>query len=157
MFITATIIQLELMVLKSRWGILLIDACSGNVQLQLIQKAEQWVIRSVRKGLYHQVILCTCSTAGSKRVRESCNNTNQCIVDESGMCLEPETIVPIVWSQAKQVVLIGDHMQLQPIVINRVARSLGLRSSLFERYATNNDALMLEEQYRMVSMGKWVC
>lgn len=120
--------------------------------MQLIQEAERWVIRSVCKGQYYQVILCTCSTAGSKRVRDSCNNTQQCIVDESAMCLEPETIVPIVWSQAKQVVLIGDHMQLQPIVINRVARSLGLTCSLFERYAINNDALMLEEQYRMVSM-----
>ena len=65
------------------------------------------------------------------------------------MCLEPETLIPIVWSHAEQVVLIGDHMQLQPIVTNRTAKSLGLRKSLFERYS--NHALMLEEQYRMVS------
>ena len=120
-----------------------------NLSLQIIKKAEQWVIRSVRKGQYHQIVLCTCSAAGSNRVRDGCNNTIQCIVDECGMCLEPETLIPVVWSRAKQVVLIGDHMQLQPIVINRTARSLGLSKSLFERYS--NDALMLEEQYRMVS------
>ena len=112
-------------------------------------EAEKWVIRSVRKGEYHQIVLCTCSAAGSKRVKDGCNNTIQCIVDECGMCLEPETLIPIVCSQAKQVVLIGDHMQLQPIVTNRTAKSLGLRKSLFERYS--NHALMLEEQYRMVS------
>ena len=115
----------------------------------MIQKAEQWVIRSVCKRQYHQIVLCTCSAAGSKRVKDGCNNTKQCIVDECGMCLEPETLIPIVWSQAEQVVLIGDHMQLQPIVTNRTAKSLGLRKSLFERYS--NHALMLEEQYRMVS------
>ena len=67
------------------------------------------------------------------------------------MCLEPETIVPIANSKAKQVALIGDHMQLQPIVTNRVARSLGLSKSLFERYSYRE--LMLEKQYRMVSEG----
>lgn len=117
----------------------------------MIKEAETWAIRSVYEREYHQIVLCTCSVAGSKRVKEACNNTIQCIVDESAMCLEPETIVPIANSKAKQVVLIGDHMQLQPIVTNRVARSLGLSKSLFERYSYR--ALMLEEQYRMVSEG----
>ena len=98
---------------------------------------------------YHQVVLCTCCVAGSKRVREACNNIIQCIVDECAMCLEPETLVPIHWSRADQVVLIGDHMQLQPIVKNKVAKSLGLNKSLFERYA--DLAFMLKQQYRMVS------
>lgn len=82
-------------------------------------------------------------------MREACNNVKQCIVDECGMCMEPETLIPIVYSQASQVVLIGDHMQLQPIVQNTLARSLGLRTSMFERFADN--AFMLKEQYRMVS------
>ncbi|XP_020624429.1 helicase with zinc finger domain 2-like [Orbicella faveolata] len=80
-------------------------------------------------------------------MREACNNVMQCIVDECGMCMEPETLIPIVYSKAQQVVLIGDHMQLQPIVKNRLARSLGLRISMFERFSDN--AFMLEEQYRM--------
>jgi len=45
-------------------------------------------------------------------------------------------------------VLIGDHKQLKPIVINRDAKNLGLDRSLFERYADR--AIMLNEQYRMV-------
>lgn len=82
-------------------------------------------------------------------MKEACNNVMQCIVDECGMCMEPETLIPIVSSKAQQVVLIGDHMQLQPIVKNKLARSLGLRTSMFERFSEN--AFMLEEQYRMVS------
>ena len=69
------------------------------------------------------------------------------------MCMEPETMVPIACSEAEQVVLIGDHKQLQPIVKNKVARSLGLNISLFERYAKITH-MMLEEQYRMVSFKK---
>ena len=72
----------------------------------------------------------------------------QCIVDECGMCMEPETLIPIVYSKAQQVVLIGDHMQLQPIVKNTLARSLGLRTSMFERFSEHT--FMLKEQYRMV-------
>ena len=62
-------------------------------------------------------------------------------------------MVPIACSKAEQVVLIGDHKQLQPIVSNKVARSFGLNISLFERYAKIAH-IMLEEQYRMVSFKK---
>ena len=71
------------------------------------------------------------------------------MIDEGGMCMEPECLIPLVsFKDANQVVLIGDHKQLQPIVFNTVAKNLGLEKSLFERY--KNRALMLTEQYRMV-------
>lgn len=124
------------------------------VQFQLIKTAEKWAIRSSHNGEYVQIVLCTCSAAGSQRIKEACNNVFQCIVDECGMCLEPETLIPIVSSKAKQVVLIGDHKQLQPIVKNRVARSLGLSTSMFERFSDH--ALLLEEQYRMVNWEMYV-
>ena len=52
-----------------------------------------------------------------------------------------------------QVVLIGDHKQLRPIIMNPRAGALGLEKSLFERYATMEQTglVVLEEQYRMVS------
>lgn len=65
------------------------------------------------------------------------------------MCTEPETILPVVTSGAQQVVLIGDHQQLRPIVMEDTSRLLGLERSLFERYSEK--AIMLTEQYRMVS------
>lgn len=47
-----------------------------------------------------------------------------------------------------QVVLLGDHKQLRPIVKNEHARRLGMTRSLFERYMDR--ALLLDTQYRMV-------
>ncbi len=49
-----------------------------------------------------------------------------------------------------QVVLIGDHMQLQAIVKCRAAKRAKLEVSLFERLATQYETIMLKEQYRMV-------
>ena len=64
------------------------------------------------------------------------------------MCLETESLVPIMCSRARQVVLIGDHKQLQPIIQDHVAKTLGLNVSMFERLSKR--AMMLELQYRMV-------
>ena len=64
------------------------------------------------------------------------------------MCLEPESLVPITSSGARQVVLIGDHKQLQPVVQDQVAKTLGLSVSMFERHSKR--AMMLQVQYRMV-------
>ncbi|KAK2142420.1 hypothetical protein LSH36_958g00101 [Paralvinella palmiformis] len=69
------------------------------------------------------------------------------IIDENGMCTEPQSMVPIVSAEPEQVILIGDHKQLQPIITDDRARRLGLGVSLFERYA--KQAHMLVTQYRM--------
>lgn len=71
------------------------------------------------------------------------------------MCPEPQCLVPIIATKAEQVVLIGDHKQLRPIIMCREAGQLGLETSLFERYATSSSScnvqfIMLNEQYRMV-------
>lgn len=51
-----------------------------------------------------------------------------------------------------QIVLIGDHKQLRPIVKNVRVRKLGIGKSLFERYHMMHKkrAVMLDTQYRMV-------
>lgn len=51
-----------------------------------------------------------------------------------------------------QVVLIGDHKQLRPIVKNMHVKKLGMARSLFERYYISQEqkAVMLDTQYRMV-------
>ena len=72
----------------------------------------------------------------------------QVIVDECGMCKEAECLVPIVSCRPLQVVLVGDHKQLQPVILNKTAQGFGLDRSLFDRYATQ--AHMLTIQYRMV-------
>ena len=97
----------------------------------------------------YDVIFCTTAVAtNSKFLKATKGNIFQLIIDEAGMCTEPETLAPIIATEAKRVVLIGDHKQLQPIVICHEAAKLGLSKSLFERYA--NNAVMLDTQYRMV-------
>jgi regulator of nonsense transcripts 1 len=49
-----------------------------------------------------------------------------------------------------QVILVGDHQQLGPVVLSRAAQKAGLASSLFERLVSLRvRPLRLEVQYRM--------
>lgn len=100
----------------------------------------------------YDVIFCTTSlVANPKVLKATKDRVYQLIIDESGMCSEPSTIVPIIATYAKQVVLIGDHKQLRPIIKCKEAAKLGLETSLFERYSANIQyKTMLQEQYRMV-------
>ncbi|CAH1785472.1 unnamed protein product [Owenia fusiformis] len=71
----------------------------------------------------------------------------QLIIDEAAMCTEPEALIAMVATKAPQIVLIGDHKQLRPIVTNRIAENLGFDSTFFQRY--EESAKMLQIQYRM--------
>ncbi|CAN2389921.1 Helicase with zinc finger [Pristimantis euphronides] len=94
----------------------------------------------------HDIFLCTCVSSSSKVLTDL--PVSQIIIDESGMCTEPETLVPIVsHKQAQSIVLIGDHRQLRPVVKNDLCRTLKVDHSLFERYQER--ALLLNIQYRM--------
>ena len=97
-----------------------------------------------------KVILATCTIAYSRRVMSPCEDlVSQCIIDECAMCIEAETLCGMLGSKPEQVVLIGDHKQLQPIIKCKQAKQLGLGVSMFERYSKK--ANMLKLQYRMVS------
>lgn len=82
----------------------------------------------------------------------------------NGSCLGPEDWGwPLhshhLYFVASQIVLIGDHKQLRPIVRNQDVKKLGMATSLFERYYTSlheNRAVMLDTQYRMVRTWNYV-
>lgn len=121
---------------------------------EILSKATQEELKN------YDVILCTTSmTANPKFLKATKDRVYQCVIDECGMCTEPECMMPIIATQAEQVVLIGDHKQLQPIIICKEAQELGLGTSLFERYTKlkknmnklNVKYTMLNWQYRMVS------
>ncbi|XP_078693443.1 3'-5' exoribonuclease HELZ2-like isoform X1 [Branchiostoma floridae x Branchiostoma belcheri] len=113
----------------------------GEVEtyLDVIEKASDAIIKGV------DILLCTCNMAADKKLASV--PVKQCIIDEAGMCMEPESLIPITNFALEQVVLIGDHKQLQPIVGQPDARDLGLEVSLFQRHAEK--AFMLQIQYRM--------
>ena len=105
-------------------------------------------LAALRDGV--DIVLCTCNEASSHRIMESIKPV-YCIIDECAMATEPECMVPI--RQAENVVLIGDHQQLQPVIQCKQAGERGLGCSLFERYVekVKVEPHMLEIQYRMVS------
>ena len=71
----------------------------------------------------HDIVLCTCNEAAGPRIPEYFN-VAQCIIDECGMAMEPESMAVI--QHAQQVILIGDHKQLQPVLRNRYVHSVCL-------------------------------
>ena len=102
---------------------------------------------------HYDIILCTCNETASGRMLQLAKEKRiaQCIVDESGMTHEPETIAAV--SLCNHVVLIGDHKQLQPVIKYSPARENGMSTSLFERYAEHFPSgllITLDTQYRMV-------
>ena len=97
------------------------------------------------------IVFCTCNEASG--IRAKMFSVRQCIIDESGMAYEPESIVPL--RLCEHAVLIGDHKQLQPVIDYGPAKKCGLSKSLFERYAVEYGQTYtwtLKIQYRMVGI-----
>lgn len=93
------------------------------------------------------VICCTCVGAGDPRLAKTKFRT--VLIDESTQSAEPECMIPLVLG-CKQVVLVGDHQQLGPVIMNKKAAKAGLNQSLFERLVTLGLApIRLNVQYRM--------
>jgi regulator of nonsense transcripts 1 len=93
------------------------------------------------------VICCTCVGAGDPRLKNF--RFRQVLIDEATQAIEAEALIPIVMG-AKQVVFVGDHCQLGPVVMNKAAAKAGLTQSLFERLVLiGNRPIRLEVQYRM--------
>ncbi|XP_067996252.1 DNA replication ATP-dependent helicase/nuclease DNA2 [Melanerpes formicivorus] len=73
-----------------------------------------------------------------------------CIVDEASQISQLTCLGPLFCS--KRFVLVGDHQQLPPLVLNAEARDLGMSESLFKRLEKNQNAVVqLTVQYRMNS------
>ncbi|WPH02314.1 DNA-binding protein SMUBP-2, protein [Acrodontium crateriforme] len=93
------------------------------------------------------VICCTCVGAGDPRLAKLKFRT--VLIDESTQSAEPECMIPLVLG-CKQVVLVGDHQQLGPVIMNKKAAKAGLNQSLFERLVILGCApIRLQVQYRM--------
>ncbi|SCU94746.1 LADA_0G10880g1_1 [Lachancea dasiensis] len=92
------------------------------------------------------VVCCTCVGAGDKRLEAKFRTV---LIDESTQASEPECLIPIV-KGAKQVILVGDHQQLGPVILDKKAADAGLKQSLFERLISlGHIPIRLEVQYRM--------
>lgn len=90
----------------------------------LKRKSENDLLRNA------DVICCTCVGAGDPRLTKCQFKT--ILIDESTQATEPECMVPVVLG-ARQLILVGDHCQLGPVVMCKKAARAGLSQSLFER------------------------
>ncbi|KAI6230867.1 Regulator of nonsense transcripts 1 [Aphelenchoides fujianensis] len=94
-----------------------------------------------------EVICSTCISAADARLR---GLEFRCVlIDESTQAAEPEIIVPVL-KGARQLVLVGDHCQLGPVVMSKQASAAGFAKSLVERLIMlGNRPFRLQVQYRM--------
>lgn len=93
------------------------------------------------------VICTTCVGAGDPRLSNL--RFRQLLIDESTQAMEAECFIPIVLG-VKQLVLVGDHCQLGPVVMCKKAAKAGLTQSLFERLVLLGiRPIRLQVQYRM--------
>ncbi|KAH9539277.1 hypothetical protein CY35_15G049600 [Sphagnum magellanicum] len=93
------------------------------------------------------VICSTCVGAGDPRLANF--RFRQVLIDESTQATEPECLIPLVMG-AKQLVLVGDHCQLGPVIMCKKAARAGLAQSLFERLVLLGvKPIRLQVQYRM--------
>ncbi|MBA0801115.1 hypothetical protein Gohar_011500, partial [Gossypium harknessii] len=93
------------------------------------------------------VICCTCVGAGDPRLANF--RFRQVLIDESTQATEPECLIPLVLG-VKQVVLVGDHCQLGPVIMCKKGACAGLAQSLFERLVLLGvKPIRLQVQYRM--------
>jgi regulator of nonsense transcripts 1 len=71
------------------------------------------------------------------------------LIDESTQATEPECMIPVILG-CRQLILVGDHCQLGPVVMCKKSARAGLSQSLFERLVVLGiRPIRLQVQYRM--------
>ena len=94
-----------------------------------------------------EVICCTCSVSADERLDPYI--FRWVLVDECTQAVEPECILPLVRGSHKAV-LVGDHMQLGPVVQSPFASQAGLDLSFFSRMVEAGAVpTRLDIQFRM--------
>lgn len=95
----------------------------------------------------YQIIASTNATAGCDLLVDA--HFDWVIIDEAAQASLPSAMIPIL--KANRFVLVGDHFQLPPVVINQEAKALGLDQSLMDFLAEKYPYFLsqLTVQYRM--------
>jgi regulator of nonsense transcripts 1 len=125
--------------LKSEVGQL--SQADENKYLKLQRKAEKLVLDS------SQVICCTCVGAGDPRVLS--RKFSSVLIDEATQATEPEALISLVHG-VSQVIMVGDHRQLGPVIMNKACSKVGFDRSMFERLMqVGIRPIRLQVQYRM--------
>ncbi|CUM68337.1 uncharacterized protein PRCAT00006059001 [Priceomyces carsonii] len=129
----------KLIALRNQVGEL--SDADAKALIRKVRKMEEKILNKCN------VVCCTCVGAADKRLSKL--TFRSVLIDESTHASEPEVLIPIV-KGAKQVILVGDHQQMGPVIFDKKAGDAGLRQSLFERLVLlGNIPNRLDVQYRM--------
>ena len=94
-----------------------------------------------------KVVCTTCGTCGGARLQGL--KFKVVIFDECGQCLDPDIVIGAIHG-AQQLIIVGDHRQLGPIVLSRAAKRSGYDVSLMQRITgLGIRPSFLKMQYRM--------
>lgn len=118
-----------------------LDSKDEKKYRRLTKAAEREILSSA------DVVCCTCVGAGDPRLAKM--KFRDVLIDESTQSAEPECLIPLVLG-CKHLILVGDHKQLGPVIMNKKAAKAGLNQSLFERLVNlGMPPIRLNIQYRM--------
>ncbi|CAK0874866.1 unnamed protein product, partial [Prorocentrum cordatum] len=98
-----------------------------------------------------RAVFCTLSCSGRASMQWALHKAvDTVLVDEAAQAVEAETVIPLCLLP-RQLVLVGDPMQLSATVCHSPAARAGLycRSMMERLMSSGHDYVMLEEQYRM--------
>jgi predicted DNA helicase len=122
---------------------------------ELFDEAERLEQDAIDEVLSAADVVCsTNSTAGSDLLANQTFDT--LVIDEATQATAPSCWIPM--THARRAVLVGDHKQLPPTILNREAAQSGLQHTLFERLARHHETdpekpesmrSLLRTQYRM--------
>lgn len=108
---------------------------------QAIRKEESRILNKA------QAVCATCSGAGDWRLWNM--RFKSVLIDESTQAIEPECLMSMM-HKCEQLILVGDHKQLGPVVTDIEAVKAGLSRSYFERLVElGHQPTRLTVQYRM--------
>ncbi|KAL7611605.1 hypothetical protein Lser_V15G07034 [Lactuca serriola] len=94
--------------------------------------------------------LIFCTASSSIRLHALETNVELLVVDEAAQLKECESVIPLQLSGLRDVILIGDEMQLPAMVGSPICREKKFGRSLFERLVSlKHPTLLLNVQYRM--------
>ena len=127
----------------------------GDLNVADAKRFRQLKLQAEREILHAADVICTtCVGAGDPRLADF--RFRQVLIDEATQAMEAECLIPIVMG-AKQLVMVGDHCQLGPVVMCKKAAKAGLTQSLFERLVLLNiRPIRLQVQYRMhPALSEW--
>ncbi len=114
-----------------------------------IKKEAIEIEKHIKNTLLHNAqVICT-TLIGCYHPDIAHKTYSTAVIDEATQAIEPATWIPI--TQAKRIILAGDHHQLPPTVKSFKASKMGLQTTLFEKiYAIcPQNSTLLSVQYRM--------